>query len=63
MKGFGYDGAEHSSPHQSVTPKLVFMLLTGVGFNHFALLEPKIVSFQGASVAIITPSVGEVGLS
>ena len=29
MKGFGYDGAAHSSPHQSVTPKLVVWLSQG----------------------------------
>ena len=29
MKGFGYDGAAHSGPCQSVTPKLVVCLLQG----------------------------------
>lgn len=29
MKGFGYDGAAHSSPHQSLTPKLVVCLSQG----------------------------------
>ena len=29
MKGFGYDGAALSGPHQSVTPKLVVCLSQG----------------------------------